>query len=88
MPEMDGFEVIQRVKANPRWRDIPIIVVTAKDLSDSECGFLCRSVDRIMQKAGLARETLMKEVQSLLREHAAPRKEDLIHEEGPCSGRR
>ena len=88
MPEMDGFEVIQRVKANPRWRDIPIIVVTAKDLSDSECGFLCRSVDRIMQKAGLARETLMKEVQSLLREHAAPRKEDIIHEEGPCSGRR
>jgi signal transduction histidine kinase/CheY-like chemotaxis protein len=85
MPEMDGFEVIQRVKANPRWRDIPIIVVTAKDLSDSECGFLCRSVDRIMQKAGLARETLMKEVQSLLREHAVPRKEDPIHEKGPCS---
>ena len=88
MPEMDGFEVVQRVKANPRWRDIPIIVVTAKDLTDDDCTFLCQSVDRIMQKAGLARETLMKEVQSLLREHAVPRKEDLIHEEGPCSGRR
>lgn len=88
MPEMDGFEVVQRVKANPRWRDIPIIVVTAKDLTDDDCTFLCQSVDRIMQKAGLARETLMKEVQILLREHAVPRKEDLIHEEGPCSGRR
>jgi signal transduction histidine kinase/CheY-like chemotaxis protein len=88
MPEMDGFEVVQRVKANPRWRDIPIIVVTAKDLTDDDCSFLRQSVDRIIQKAGLARETLMKEVQSLLREHAVPRKEDLIHEEGPCSGRR
>jgi len=86
MPEMDGFEVIRRVKANPRWRNIPIIVITAKDLTDDDCSFLRQSVDRIMQKAGLARETLMKEVQSLLREHAVPRKEDLIHEEGPGGG--
>jgi signal transduction histidine kinase/CheY-like chemotaxis protein len=86
MPEMDGFEVIQQVKANPRWRDIPIIVVTAKDLTDSDWGILHRSVDRIIQKSGLAREGLMKEVQSLLREHDASRKEDCIHEEGPGGG--
>jgi CheY-like chemotaxis protein len=83
MPKMDGFEVIQRVKGNPKWKDIPIIVVTAKDLTDDDCSFLRQSVDRIIQKAGLARETLMKEVQSLLREYAVPRKEDLHHEEGP-----
>jgi CheY-like chemotaxis protein len=71
MPVMDGFEVIQRVKANPKWKDIPIIVVTAKDLTDSDWGFLRRSVDRIIQKSGLARESLMKEVRSLLREHDA-----------------
>ena len=69
MPEMDGFEVIQRVKANPTWRKIPIVVVTAKDLTDSEWSFLHRSVDRIIQKSGLAREGLMNEVQNLLREH-------------------
>ncbi len=71
MPEMDGFEVIQRVKANPRWRDIPIIVVTAKDLTDSDQRFLQRSVDKIIQKSGLTSENLMKEVQSLLHEHDA-----------------
>jgi signal transduction histidine kinase/CheY-like chemotaxis protein len=71
MPEMDGFEVIQRVKADPRWRDIPIVVVTAKDLTDAEWGFLHQSVDRIIQKSGHARESLMQEVQSLLREHGA-----------------
>jgi CheY-like chemotaxis protein len=86
MPEMDGFEVIQRVRANPRWRDIPIVVVTAKDLTDSEWGFLHKSVDTIIQKSGLARESLMKDVQSLLREHDASRKEDRIHEENPDSG--
>ena len=30
LPEMDGFEVIQKIKANQDWRNIPIIVVTAK----------------------------------------------------------
>ena len=71
MPGMDGFEVIQRVKANPSWRDIPIIVVTAKDLTDSDWGFLHRSVDRIIQKSGLAKGGLMKEIQRLLRDHDA-----------------
>ena len=71
MPGMDGFEVIQRVKANPSWRDIPIIVVTAKDLTDSDRGFLHRRVDRIIQKSGLAEGGLMKEIQRLLRDHDA-----------------
>jgi hypothetical protein len=60
--------------------------VTAKDLTESDWGILHRSVDRIIQKSGLAREGLMKEVQSLLREHDASRKEDYIHEESPGGG--
>ncbi len=71
MPEMDGFELIQRVKVNPRLKGIPIIVVTAKDLTDADLGFLHRGVDRIIRKSGLAQEGLMKEIQSLLREHDA-----------------
>jgi CheY-like chemotaxis protein len=69
MPEMDGFEVIRRVKANPRCKDIPIIVVTAKDLTDSDRRFLHRSVDKIIQKSSFTSKNLMKAVQSLLHEH-------------------
>ena len=69
MPEMDGFEVIRRVKANPRCKDIPIIVVTAKDLTNSDRRFLHRSVDKIIQKSSFTSENLMKAVQSLLHEH-------------------
>lgn len=35
MPQMDGFEVCRRIKANPNHRDIPIIFLTAKDDADS-----------------------------------------------------
>jgi len=31
MPVMDGFEVLARLKANPSWRDIPVIVISASD---------------------------------------------------------
>jgi CheY-like chemotaxis protein len=86
MPGMDGFEVIRRVKEKPGLRNIPIIVVTAKDLTDTECGFLCRSVDRIIQKAGLSGETLMQEVRRLLHEHDIPGKANLVHEEDPGRG--
>ena len=85
MPEMDGFEVIQTVKANASWKNIPIIVVTAKDLSDIDWEFLQQRVDRIIQKSGLSEENLMNEVQDLLREHDAFRKEKHIHEENPGS---
>ena len=30
MPGMDGYEVCARIKSNPRWRDIPVLFITAK----------------------------------------------------------
>ena len=35
MPEMDGFEVIKRMKENPRYKDIPVVFITSKDDEDS-----------------------------------------------------
>jgi CheY-like chemotaxis protein len=34
MPVMDGFQVLTRLKADPRWRDIPVVVISA--MSDLE----------------------------------------------------
>jgi DNA-binding response OmpR family regulator len=31
MPEMDGLQVCERLRAHPSWRDIPVILLTAKD---------------------------------------------------------
>ena len=36
MPEMDGFDFITELRANPAWQDIPVVVVTAKDVSEDE----------------------------------------------------
>lgn len=38
MPDMDGYEVLARLRANPQTRDLPVIFVTALDSTDDEAG--------------------------------------------------
>ena len=33
MPEMDGFEIVAALQEEPLWRDVPVIVITARDLN-------------------------------------------------------
>jgi histone H3/H4 len=60
-------------------------VVTAKDLTDSDWEFLRQRVDKIIKKAGLDSETLVQEVQGLLREYLASIGEESVNEEDPGS---
>ena len=48
MPDMDGYEVIARLHANPRTRDIPVIFITASDTAEHETqGFELGAADYI-----------------------------------------
>ena len=40
MPEVDGFLFARELSRNEAWRGIPILVVTAKDLSEEDREFL------------------------------------------------
>ena len=51
MPQMDGFEFLDEMRARAEWRDIPVVVVTAKDLTDEERNRLNGGVERIIQKS-------------------------------------
>ncbi len=48
MPEMDGFETCQRIKASTAWREIPIIFLTARaETADIVRGFELGAVDYV-----------------------------------------
>jgi len=48
MPEMDGYEVCRRLKANKRTKDIPVVFVTAKgEVNDEALGFEVGAIDYI-----------------------------------------
>jgi signal transduction histidine kinase/CheY-like chemotaxis protein len=51
MPKMDGFEFLDQLRGKPDWQDIPVAVITAKDLTDDDRKRLNGGVERIIQKS-------------------------------------
>jgi threonine synthase len=66
MPEMDGFSVLDGLKANPATASVPVIVVTAKELTAEEKQRLSGRIHTLMQKGEFMSDELLEEVQSLV----------------------
>lgn len=66
LPEMDGFEVVHRMSLNADWRTIPVILLTACDLSHEERRALDISAARIIQKGSFSRDELLAEIAAAL----------------------
>jgi CheY-like chemotaxis protein len=52
LPALDGFNLIEKVRANPRTKDVPIVVYTGKDLSREEEVRLKKQVESLIVKSG------------------------------------
>jgi signal transduction histidine kinase/CheY-like chemotaxis protein len=50
MPVMDGFEVLDRLRGNVEWSNIPVVVVTAKEFSVDELAQLKRCTEKVVSK--------------------------------------
>jgi CheY-like chemotaxis protein len=66
MPEMDGFEFVERVRLHAEWRLIPIVVVTSTDLTIEDRNRLNGSVEAVLHKAGNSREALLAQVRDIV----------------------
>jgi CheY-like chemotaxis protein len=66
MPVLDGFGVLERLQETPAWRDIPVIILTAKDLSAEEQSLLETRTRAVIHKHGLERGELLRDVRQAL----------------------
>jgi threonine synthase len=66
MPEMDGFEVLERLRGNPQTASIPVVVVTAKSLTGAERRRLEDLLAGLMLKGDFLTDDLLKEIDSAL----------------------
>jgi PAS domain S-box-containing protein len=79
MPEMNGFELLHHLKADTRLRNIPVFVLTAKDLTESEMQFLRTNVDALYFKGTPWRQELLAQIQKAVGALAAiPLKKILV----------
>ncbi len=62
MPRLDGFGVIEQMRSDPAAQHLPIIVLTAKDLTDDDSARLGESVRGVMKKQGIDGASLAREI--------------------------
>lgn len=76
MPAMDGFEFVQAMRDNAEWAPIPVIVVTAKELTAEDRSRLNGHVESILLKGVHSREEILEEVKrtaSAVKQQSVPR---------------
>jgi two-component system sensor histidine kinase ChiS len=66
MPNVSGFEVIEYVKKGEDTKEIPIIVITGKELTRDEAAMLDGAVERILRKGFFEAEVVLEEVRNAL----------------------
>jgi len=76
MPEMDGFEFLAELQSRPEWRSIPVVVVTAKDLTADEQARLTGRVAEVLRKGAYSRERLLSEVRDRVAAWTSDRRTD------------
>ena len=66
MPEMDGFAFLERLRSQSEWHGIPVIVVTAKQLTAEERQWLGQTTQQVITKGQSAHVDLSQAVRSVL----------------------
>lgn len=66
MPDMDGFEFVTRLREHEEWKMIPVVVLTAKEITAEDRVKLTNKVQTIFQKGACDKEQLLSELHKLL----------------------
>ena len=66
MPEMNGFEMLRALRQNPEWIDIPVVIITSKDLSNEERDWLRGHTMDVFQKGAYGRTELIGAIREMV----------------------
>lgn len=76
MPEMDGFSVIEELKFDPRTKKIPVIVVSAKDISEEELQRLNGHIEGLYQKGSIPVRAFVNQVVEVIEQKGRSEEKD------------
>ena len=67
MPEMDGFEFLAELRKKPSFGQVPVVVVTAADLTEEDRRRLSGGVERVLHKAAMDQDELLADIGDTVR---------------------
>ena len=70
MPQMDGAQFLNELRRVEEWRAIPVIVITAKDLTSAERAQLDGHVSMVLSKGSYSQEHLVRDIRHVLHARA------------------
>jgi len=70
LPKMSGFELLAEWRSNPRTADLPVFVLTSKDLSKEEEKYLGAQAESLFRKQDSWQESLIKQLERVVTSHA------------------
>jgi len=65
MPEVSGFDVVNKMKLNPGTKDIPIMIYTAKDITARDKAILNGDIEKIVRKGEFTKEEFLEDLKKL-----------------------
>jgi len=74
MPEMDGFQLVAEMQKNPAWRRIPVIVITARDLTTEDRARLDSGIETVLMKESFSPASLIERVRQVVTQAHRTRK--------------
>jgi signal transduction histidine kinase/DNA-binding response OmpR family regulator len=66
MPQMDGFEMLRAMRENKAWHDVPVVIVTSKDLRRDELEWLRGNTMEVFQKGAYGRAELVAALRAMV----------------------
>jgi len=84
MPEMDGFGFVENLRKREEWRAVPVVVITAKELTAEDRLRLSGYVEKILAKSAQTRDDLLREVSALAAVSVGTIRNEESHAESPA----
>ncbi len=84
MPEMDGFAFLEEIRKKEEWKHIPVVVITAKDITSEERARLSANVEKIMNKGSFSKNEVVKLMNQFLRKVSPSNVSDAPGSPGEC----
>jgi adenylate cyclase len=78
MPEMDGFELVAAIQQHPQWRRIPVMVITARDLSAEDRARLNSGIETVLTKESFSPADLIERVRQVVGKRSKRREPEIV----------